>query len=163
MTAPPYRSRAIALCATLAILLLFFGCKTVPIVARPPITIPPGLTQAQVESSIMMSVFGIRLAARTDSKDSSSSRQPRYVQIRPSHWHFENQRPGVITASIAPRSHYLRVDIVYNARTVEVVITDARNMKYNGSRIHRKANQWIANLENEIRSGLSVAAIERRY
>ena len=163
MTEVPGRTRAIALCALLAVLVVLLGCNTVPVAARPPINVPPGLTQAEVEWAIMQSVFGVQPDAPVcaDSYGDPSSAQPEDVQVRRSEWVLEGRKPGVITASVSPRSHYLRVDIVYDAHTVEVVIADANNMKYSGSRIHGKAIQWIGNLENMIRSGLNLAALSR--
>jgi hypothetical protein len=163
MTRVPGRTRASALCAVLAVLIVLIGCKTIPVTARPPISVPQGLTEAKVESTIMQSVFGVqpKASARADSYGAPSSAQPEFVRVRRSEWAFEGREPGVITASVSPRSHYLRVDIVYDAHTVEVVIVDADNMKYSGSRIHGKAIQWIGNLEKIIRSGLSLAAMSR--
>jgi len=160
MTRVPGKARVAAFGAVLVVLI---GCNTVPVAARPPLSVPPGLTEAEVESAIMQSVFGVspEAPARADSYGDPSSAQPEYVQGRRSEWVFESRKPGVITASVSPRSHYLRVDIVYDAQTVEVVIADANNMKYSGSRIHGKAIQWIGNLENIIRSGLNLAAISR--
>jgi len=163
MAEVPGRTRATALCALLAVLVVLSGCNTVPVAARPPISVPPGLTEAEVESAIMQSVFGLQpeASARADSYGDPSSAQRKYVKVRRSKWVFEGRKPGVIAASVSPRTHYLRVDIVYDAHTVEVVIADASNMKYSGSRIHGKAIQWIGNLEKIIRGGLSLAAISR--
>lgn len=148
---------ALALSATLVLLA---GCNTVPIVERPPIVVPAGLTAAQVEASIMQSVFGLQMEIPRKNAEvqEDAPAQPTYIQTRHSQWRFEGREPGVVAASISPRSHYLRVKIHYGAQKVFVTIDAANHMKYDGHRIHGKAIRWIGNLENTIRSGLSLAA-----
>jgi len=147
---------------TLAVSLfvLGVGCNTIAIMPRDPIDVPRGLTDRQVELVILQSALGLRLATGDERRmaEEEGFVEPTYIQFRNSDWQLEDNRPGVILASVSPRTHYLRVAIRYDSNRVRVEIDGAENMKYDGSFIHGKAIRWIGNLEESIRSGLSLAA-----
>ena len=147
-----------------AMLLVLIGCRTVPITERPPIIVPPGLTEDQVELAIMYSMFGARPGPNPAAEPPAVGARAElpFKKVRGSEWDFEGSQPGVIIGSVSPRTHYLRVRIEYDAHTVGVTIDGANNLKYSGSRIHGRANQWIDNLERTIRSGLNLAAISQQ-
>jgi hypothetical protein len=51
-----------------------------------------------------------------------------------------------------------KISITYSAHSYEINYIDSKNLKYDGSHIHKAYNKWIHNLEKEINTNLSLIA-----
>jgi Neuraminidase (sialidase) len=68
-------------------------------------------------------------------------------------WSMEILEPGRIRGTLALRSHEAVVDVTYDADEFSIKYVDSTNLDYSArGTIHRKYNQWVRNLELEIRS-----------
>jgi len=74
-------------------------------------------------------------------------------------WTIQDQRPGAITAQLAQRSHLLLAQINYDQRAVFVSFVGSQNLKQQDRAgviyVHRKANQWLENLQRDISVNLT--------
>jgi len=76
-------------------------------------------------------------------------------------WSVVNSRPGRIVARIVVRGkHTLAVTINYSSSSYDIDYKSSDNLKYkmrNGvAYIHKNANSWIQNINNDVRSQLLV-------
>jgi hypothetical protein len=69
-------------------------------------------------------------------------------------WQMQKAKPGHIIGTLYIRRHMAKVDITYNRLSYNIEYKDSDNLKYDGTSIHRKYNQWIRNLSQRIRSNL---------
>jgi len=69
-------------------------------------------------------------------------------------WEMQTEKPGVIAATLHLRTHMAKARINYNADGYSITYVDSANLKYDGQKIHKSYNRWIANLELEIRTRL---------
>lgn len=70
-------------------------------------------------------------------------------------WRMKKTIPGQIIATINVRRHMAQVEITYNKRNYTIEYKDSENLKYKGTSIHGKYNQWIRNLDKRIGSYLA--------
>lgn len=151
----------------LAILSLFLAsCMTIPNVSPPPIEVPHGLNENDVELAVVMAV-----AARpappnltpgqqiTDNVLSTVIRariDPRYrgVGERGPMWYFEDRGPRVVYAGFQYRELYMRVAVRYDASKVTMTIVESRNLKQDESSIHKRAFAYLQGFENRVRRAL---------
>jgi len=145
--------------AVFAVLIVFTaivsGCSAVPVTERQPISVPNGVTLEQVEAAIISEV----LKPPPPVRGGLSAADAELVRLaQQSHeWVLEARRAGEIEASVSPRSHYLKVLIVYSATTVRTEIMETRNLSSGEGTIHKNALVWIDALEKRIKASLGRA------
>jgi hypothetical protein len=116
-----------------SILLLLVGCRSAPLynVDSTPVVANKAVTLADVEKAIMRAGAGLG-------------------------WQIVARAPGQIEGTLLLRTHRAVVDIAYNTKTYSIKYKDSSNLDYDGTNIHSNYNGWIQNLDNAIRSQLSL-------
>jgi hypothetical protein len=71
-------------------------------------------------------------------------------------WQMAQVSPGLITGTLHLRTHVAVVDVKYDTKTYNITYKDSTNLYYTGSTIHRNYNGWVQNLDNGIRTQLSM-------
>jgi len=73
-------------------------------------------------------------------------------------WRIERRAPGLMIGTLYLRDHMAKVRILYDARRYSIRYQDSSNLKYNPDTktIHSNYNSWVQNLDNAIRSQLSI-------
>jgi hypothetical protein len=108
------------------------------LVDPPPISVPAGLTDKDVSKAIRSG-----LVARG--------------------WVVAKDEKNQIDAVLNLRTHEVRVAIPYDSKQVKITYVSSQNLDYsekNGERrIHKKYNQWIGNMVQDITRQLEVAKI----
>src|SRR2546427_8356628 len=134
----------------IALALLVFalgGCWIAEIHPRPPISVPPNLSQREVEVVILFDLarqplppefsHGERIADNALKAvlgwRYQSADQPKSI------WFTESVEPGVIYAGYAVRTHYIRVAIRFDDQVVTTSIVSSKNLDYSENRIHEVA------------------------
>lgn len=69
-------------------------------------------------------------------------------------WDIDARREGEIIATLEVRSHMVRIRLLYDSRKVRAFYIDSKNMKYDGTIIHKKYHVWIDLLFKSIRESL---------
>jgi hypothetical protein len=121
----------------LAVVALVSGC-TAEIGPRPSISVPPNLSQRDVEVVIL-----------SELQSSDPSREA---------WFPESVEPGVIYAGYQRGRHYLRAAIRFDERTIIASISDSRNLDQSENRINEHAVIWMDQLEGRMRRAIGQAA-----
>lgn len=79
-------------------------------------------------------------------------------------WSVVNEKPGVIDASLALRSHRANIKIAHDRSQVVITYVSSDNLDYKekkGKRlIHRNYNSWINNLAGDISKNLQMTTIQ---
>lgn len=118
------------------LLLLVMAFRQVPLVDPPPIAVPAGFTDAQVENAIAQALM-----------------------LR--HWTIDSRKPGEIDATYAPRDFSVTIAVHYDRHQVRINYVTSNNLKYevrNGQRlIHTNYAGWIQNLVNDIHNQFMMA------
>jgi|SRR5689334_12849159 hypothetical protein len=108
------------------------------LVDPPPINVPAGLSVKDVSKAIRAGIVQRGWVVLKDEK-------------------------GVIDAQLNVRTHEVRVAIPYDTKQVKITYVSSQNLDYDekgGTRhIHKKYNQWIDNMVQDIQRQLQVAAI----
>ena len=66
-------------------------------------------------------------------------------------WEMREIRPGLLEARLLVGGRYqARVDIFFDTEAFSIVYKDSVNLRYNGSTIHQRYNQWVSFLKAEI-------------
>jgi len=73
-------------------------------------------------------------------------------------WVMKERSPGLITGTLNIRSHMAQVEITYSRTSYSIRYKDSSNLKYSAQdkTIHSNYNGWIQNLDNSIRSHLTM-------
>jgi hypothetical protein len=71
-------------------------------------------------------------------------------------WQMKEVKPGHIIPTLNIRSHMAQTDINYNPNTYSITYRDSSDLNYDGDEIHSNYNGWIQNLDNAIRTQLSM-------
>jgi hypothetical protein len=70
-------------------------------------------------------------------------------------WQLEREAPDGIVATVVSGGHSATVHIQYEERAYSIDYVDSSpGLKFNGSRIHRRYNEWIERLNRTIRMNL---------
>ena len=64
---------------------------------------------------------------------------------------------GHVEARLFIRSHTATVDITFNESTYSITYKDSTNLDYDGGRIHRNYNRWVASLNSTLQRSLAMA------
>lgn len=77
-------------------------------------------------------------------------------------WQFDDAGPGKLRGTLHVRQHVAVVDVLYNQQSYSIMLASSVNlMQDSDGTIHRRYNDWIANLRNRIDSQLSLAGLQR--
>jgi caspase domain-containing protein len=71
-------------------------------------------------------------------------------------WKTRVVKPGEIEAEIVSRKRMVKVRINYNTKNYSISYLDSKNLKYDGTKIHRTYNSWVANLKKNIDASLKM-------
>jgi hypothetical protein len=142
--------------------LVVVSCRTEQIGVREPIVVPSGLTENEIQIAILTALTDLSHPPAYDPNvivagsvgDAIAWSLFKEAERSSSGWYPESHEPGVIFAGLDVRSHYMRIAIHYDTKSVRTQIVESRNLKQSGGRIHRKANAWLAKLEAKIRVAL---------
>jgi hypothetical protein len=70
-------------------------------------------------------------------------------------WRMQKVKDGLITGTLALRTHVAVVDIKYSATAYSITYKNSTDLDYDGTNIHKNYNSWIRNLDNSIQLYLS--------
>ncbi|AKJ95955.1 MULTISPECIES: hypothetical protein [Thioalkalivibrio] len=70
-------------------------------------------------------------------------------------WRMEEVEPGLLEGRLALRDHVAEVEIPYAAGEYSIRYKDSTNLNYADGNIHPNYNNWIQNLDNQIRAQIS--------
>lgn len=98
-----------------------------------------------------------------------ASTSPEYTQqvildtLPKRQWTTESTEPGRVVASLAVRTHLLRVELRYNAREVAIFYVDSDNLQASVGQdghvyAHKKVNAWIHRLALDLATALAASA-----
>jgi hypothetical protein len=108
------------------------------LVDPPPIQVPAGLSTKDVSKAIRSGIVTRGWVVTKDEK-------------------------GVVDAVLNLRTHEVHVAIAYDPKQIKITYVSSQNLDYdekNGVRhIHKKYNQWIDNMVQDIQRQLQVASI----
>ena len=108
------------------------------LVDPPPINVPAGLSAKDVSKAIRSGIVQRGWVVLKDEKD-------------------------VIDAQLNVRTHEVRVSIAYDPKQVKITYVSSQNLDYDEKKgvrhIHKKYNQWIDNMVQDIQRQLQVTAI----
>jgi hypothetical protein len=117
----------------LGVVLLVAACTTRPIVniTDAPIVTTGGkqLTEDEVRKAIITAGSGLG-------------------------WVIAPVSPGLATGTLNLRTHLAVVDIRYTTKSFSIIYKDSTNLHYRSGQIHRNYNDWIENLDRDIRNEL---------
>ena len=113
----------------LPLLLLTMAFRQVPLVDPPPIQVPAGINEVQVQNAVVEALTGRG-------------------------WAIANHKPGEIDAIYARRDFSVSIAVHYDNRQIQIDYLDSSNLKYeikDGVRyIHTNYPSWIQNLTTDI-------------
>ncbi len=72
-------------------------------------------------------------------------------------WVMEEKKPGEITGRLNPGRYSVIVAIPYTAKNYSILYRNSTGLKANGQKIHRKYKRIINELQNAIRTGITLA------
>lgn len=109
------------------------ACTSAPLKPAAPVDVPPGLTQAQVKSSIIDALNGRG-------------------------WTIDEIKDGSIGTTLHLRDHTATIRITFDRSQVRLAYVSSTNLNYANRRgsqtIHRNYNSWIMYLEQDITRNL---------
>jgi hypothetical protein len=112
------------------------GCSTTshPIynVENAPIILPPGKSASMQQITTAIMRAGTRLG-----------------------WQMQPEGPGRIAGRIALRTHTAVIDVEHNTKSYSIKYRDSTNLNAADGMIHRQYNNWIQNLDKNIRAELT--------
>lgn len=72
-------------------------------------------------------------------------------------WVITDDYDNEITAVLDIRTHQATVSIPYSSHDYSILYKNSINLNHSGDKIHRNYNNWVANLDREIRRNLNIA------
>ncbi|WP_026279958.1 hypothetical protein [Thioalkalivibrio sp. ALJ16] len=70
-------------------------------------------------------------------------------------WRMEETEPGLIEGRLNLREHVAVVEIPYAAGQYSIRYKDSSNLNYADGQIHPNYNNWVQNLDDQIRAQIS--------
>jgi len=126
--------RTLSIMAVCATAITFAGCgRTNPVlnIDNSPVTVSSGKASLEKVKGAIISA-GTRLG-----------------------WQVKPVTNGHLVATLYQRGHMAQVDIKYTTETYNITYKDSSNLLYDGSNIHRNYNNWVNNLDRNIRAALA--------
>lgn len=155
--------------STLVVSLLLTGCMMVELRPRPPIPVPPNLSDEDAEIVVLFALADLAPPAEwtpgeriaDNALQAAFGRAYQSAQIQ-GKWFPEAIEPGLITAGFNLGQFYLRVALRIRDHGVEMRLLDSKNLNQEGTKIHQSALVWLDGLETAIRRALGNEAARRR-
>ena len=117
----------------LPLLLLLTDARGAPLVDRPPIAIPAGVTPEQVANAVHQA----------------------FVHRG---WAIADEQPGRIEGMLRREEHVVRIALSYDAQQLTISYVSSENMDFaqgpHGPQIHRKYLSWVKYLDEDINAVL---------
>ncbi len=76
-------------------------------------------------------------------------------------WLVEEQYPGLLKLTFRKKTHMAVVEVTFDQSSYSIKYLNSVDLLYNGNRIHRNYNRWVANLELDIEMNLQKHAMNR--
>ncbi|SCA56660.1 conserved hypothetical protein [Candidatus Terasakiella magnetica] len=76
-------------------------------------------------------------------------------------WLVEEQYPGLLKLTFRKKTHVAVIEVTFDQSSYSIKYLNSVDLLYNGSRIHRNYNRWVANLEKDIEMNLQKSAMNR--
>ncbi|WP_018174591.1 MULTISPECIES: hypothetical protein [unclassified Thioalkalivibrio] len=70
-------------------------------------------------------------------------------------WQMSETEPGLLEGRLSLRDHIAVVEIPYSDGAYSIRYKDSSNLDYEDGRIHPNYNNWVQNLDNQIRAEIS--------
>jgi hypothetical protein len=150
----------------LAAALWIVACKSVPYADPPPIPVPRGLQDNDVEFAILLAIAdppeppklspGQRISDQV--LDAIVWSYDSVEEPRTEPWYFEARERRAILVGYQRGPLYMRVRVAYDTETVSLSIVESRNFDQTETKIHRGAFARLQTLENRIRRSLGRVA-----
>ncbi|WP_017925787.1 hypothetical protein [Thioalkalivibrio sp. HL-Eb18] len=70
-------------------------------------------------------------------------------------WQISETEPGLLEGRLSLRDHIAVVEIPYSDGAYSIRYKDSSNLNYEDGRIHPNYNNWVQNLDNQIRAEIS--------
>ncbi len=143
-----------------AMAVLLTACTSARIEERPPIRVPAGLTQPQIELAILAATSGKPVSPKAydhtyfvgvGSIFETLLWQNYISSPAPRGWFPESHENGIIFAGFANRNYFLEIGIHYDTQAIRTEIGSSRNLDQTAKSIHKSAPVWIGQLEDRIR------------
>ncbi len=71
-------------------------------------------------------------------------------------WQMKDKAEGEIIGTLLLRKHMAKVSIKYTTDYYSIKYLDSKELRYDGTKIHRNYNGWIQNLDRDIQIQLRV-------
>jgi hypothetical protein len=124
----------------------------------PPATkIPSNLTVSDVEFAILNTVGDV-------AKNTSTGMDLTYKLLsyglggndwgRRQYWFYEGKEDNSMLVSFHYKVFYFQVRLTYGGDYIQYEITESRNLKQSGNKIHRNTLVWLSGLERNIKASL---------
>lgn len=111
----------------------------VTLVDPPPLPVPQGTADANVEKAIISS--GVHR-----------------------NWKVVERKPGAVVLEYAPRDFSVRVTVTHDAKSVHITYADSNNLEYGQEDghavIHPNYNRWVNNLAHDIEGELTLGTVK---
>lgn len=124
---------------SLAPLVALFLMAATPLVDPPPVSVPAGLSEKQVEKAVRVGV-----AKRS--------------------WVVTRSGKGYVEATLNLRQHMAKVGITYDTKQVSLKYLDSSNLDYavkkDGPVIHKNYLKWASNVLHDINVELQAATVD---
>jgi hypothetical protein len=112
-------------------LLMLAGCRTAPIYESRGIAVPSNFTKEDTRKIIVRTI-----------QDRSWINRG---------WYLQEAMPDRVRVNLDLRSHHAVVDILYDEKTIRPVLVSSENLDEHDGVIHKHFNEWMENLEKDIR------------
>lgn len=131
-----------------------FGCATTAIESRRPLPVPPGLSDQDEQSAILLALGEPRPAG-------AGGPEANRAAVPQASWFPGSVAPGIVVASFQDRSHHLQLTTSYDAVHVSTKITASKNLSASSTRIRDAAFMWTDQLHSAIRQGVGQLAVRK--
>ena len=149
--------------------LVLIGCWMAELRPRPPIPVPPNLSDEDAEMVLLFFLSnqplpkeftqGERIADQALQAFLGFRYQSAQIQRV---WFPESVEPGLLTVGYLNGQLYLRVAVRIQQHGIDLRLVDSKNLSQQGNQIHEVALIWLDELETGIRRALGQAATTRR-
>jgi hypothetical protein len=134
------------------------ACRTVPLPEPYVIPLPAGMTPQQAEVAVLAGILNAPPPPEYDPTRTYSEQEFNSIIwqgfVGSAHgrsWFPESREGSTIYAAVNTRGLYLRAAIEREPGSLRIRIVESRNLDQSETRIHKRAIQWLGNLEAHIR------------
>jgi hypothetical protein len=145
----------------ITLMILPYGCKTAPIPDFPPISVPTGMTAAEVETAILITLIADAPFLIDTTKPTTPDEIAQILRqsaLRPPdrtpRWHLKRRSQKSIEAEYRRRNFTLLLELRYDEKTIQPTIIDSTNLKQSRNRIHKAAIIWAQQFSDRVSGSL---------